>query len=227
MTSKANNRHERLSVLPDRDRQVLDGLPSTTRPRTAVDLARDESFMSAVVVADAVLRAGTSQRELKDAAARMSSWKRGFAAVRVAEFADGLSESVLESISRVRTDERGLPRPELQVLVYLGDDLIARVDFLWRQHNAVGLADGALKYDSREQVMSEKWQIERLEDVGLEVARWGWDSAYRDKGDLEYKVRRAMDRGSRQLLDPRVRFVTTTIAQNVVANERLAARRSG
>lgn len=225
--ANAVSRHERVAEMPGQDRMVVGGLPSASRARTVADIARRETFMSAVVVADGALRAGTSRAELKECAARCASWPGGLQAMRVAEFADGLSESVLESISRVRMDERRLPQPELQVEVYLGEELLARLDFLWRQYNAVGLADGALKYDSREQVMAEKWTIERLEDVGLEVARWGWDSAYRDRGDLEYKVRRVLERGACQLLDPRVQFVRTTIERNLRANERAAARRTG
>lgn len=62
--------------------------------------------------------------------------------MRVVRFADGRSESPLESISRVAFHELGLPAPEPQVEVWLGDELLARVDFFWRHRKTVGEADG-------------------------------------------------------------------------------------
>ena len=224
---RANNRHERYAALPAADTAMCGGTRVTAPARTVVDLAGTETFRSAVVVADAVLRAGTTREELAAVAARCASWPRGLSAQRVLAFADGLAESPLESISRVAAHELDLPAPELQIEVWVGLERIVRADFLWRSFNTIGLADGAVKYNSREDVMAEKWQIERLEDFGFEVVRWGWDHAYRPAGVLDVKLRRGFLRGGRQQLDPRVRLVATTVEANLASNLRLERRRAG
>lgn len=225
--ARAVSRHERLAAVDEADRCVVDGLLVTSAARISVDIAREEPFRNAVVVADAALRAGATREQMQAVVTRCSAWPGALAAQRAVDFADGLAESALESISRVACHDLNLPAPELQIEVWLGRELIARLDFLWRASNAAGLADGAVKYSDRASVMAEKWQVERLEDLGFEVARWGWDHAWRPRGVLDAKILRAMERGARQQLDPRVRLVPTTVAANVRANKWLEDRRAG
>jgi very-short-patch-repair endonuclease len=221
--SNAVSRHERLATLPDAHTCVVGGLAVTSKDRTAIDIARDGSFRSAVVVADAALRAGTTQAELLATARFCAAWRNGVAGMRVAEFANGLSESPLESISRVAFRELDLPEPELQIQVIVDEELIARLDFFWRATHTIGQADGAEKYDGKQRVLADKLQDERLEDLGFEVVRWPWSAAWNPRGVLDEKVRRGMARGARQDLDPRVRLVPTTVADNVRTNARRRA----
>ena len=58
----------------------------------------------------------------------------------------GTSQTILESLSRVRLCDAGLPEPRLQVPIYDEDGLIGYVDMLWEDLGVVGEADGALKY---------------------------------------------------------------------------------
>jgi len=150
----------------------------------------------------------------------------------VAAFADGLSETPLESISRVAIHELQLPPPELQVEVYLGGRFLGRVDKLWQQFNTVGEDDGLGKYGdddaSRKKAFGkEKVRQEWLEDIGLEVARWTWAEAWRPRGVLDARLERAFARGSRQQLDPRVRFVPTTVEDRLRVASRARLRRAG
>jgi hypothetical protein len=124
-------------------------------------------------------------------------------------------ETALESLSWAACHTLGLEMPEPQVQVFLGSRLIARVDGLWRTRNTIGQADGLYKYNDRLGVIKDKKQDEELEDLGFEVARWGWDEAYRPEGVLDDRLRRAFERGSRQQLDPRVRLVATTLEQSL------------
>lgn len=210
--TRATSRHERIAGLPASDIRQGVGLQCTSLARTAVDLGRHESFRSAVVVADAALRRGLDRAVLLACAGRSVRWPGGPQAMRMAQFADGLSESPLESISRVAIADCGLPAPELQVEIWLGQRLLARVDKLWRGWNLVGEDDGRSKYDGADGFYAEKLREETLEDVGLEVVRWDWDTAWRPNGRLDAKIRRGMVQGSGKTLDPRVRFVTTTVA---------------
>jgi hypothetical protein len=108
------------------------------------------------------------------------------------EFADGRSESVGESLSRVRMADAGLPPPELQLNVFgaLGDWL-ARPDFCWEELGVLGEFDGRVKYlGTREEVaravMQEKRREARLREMGWVVVRWEWA----DLGDLPALRRR-------------------------------------
>lgn len=208
---RGNSRHERISTLPEHERSH-DTVPVTSLARTVTDLAREESFRNAVVVADAALRAGAGQDELLRVAARCALWPGGAAARPVALFADGRAETPLESISRVAFRQLGLPAPEPQVEIWEHDQFVARVDFLWQRWCVVGEADGRAKYESVEDLYAEKRREERLRALGFEVVRWDWQAAFRPGPELEAAVRRALERGALNTLAPGVRLRTTSIA---------------
>ena len=135
------------SLLRDVDRVVLDGIPVTSISRTIVDLARTVTYDQGVAVADRGLALGLDPSMLADHLKQARSWQGAPQARRVVGFADGLSESVGESFSRVRLSQAGLPRPTLQHEVF--DDrgiLIARCDFAWPERRTVGEFDGMVKY---------------------------------------------------------------------------------
>ncbi len=213
----ARNRHRRLAPLPAEERWEWQGARLVTPARIVTDIAREESFRNAVVVADAVLGAGVHRSHVDLSLAKMRRWPGVAGARKVLSFADGLAESPLESISRVAIHELGLPAPELQVEVYLGDRLLGRVDKLWRAYNTVGEDDGIAKFGDDEQTRRAafrrlKVRNDALEDVGFEVASWTWEEAWRPRGVLDQRIMRAFARGSAQVLDPGVRFVPTSVS---------------
>ena len=89
-------------------------------------------------------------------------------------FADPLAESVLESISRAVFHEQGLPPPELQVWVGDEDEIIGRVDFLWRQYRTIAEADGAIKYAQPARALAQLNRDARLRAAGFEVVHFTW-----------------------------------------------------
>ncbi len=218
---------ERVATLPPSDIVVVAGVRVTSLARTVLDLAAEHEFRHGVVVADAALRRGLDQGELLALAEAHARWPGNAQALRVARFADGLSESVLESISRAPLLDLGIAVPELQLQVWFDGVMIARVDQCWRQVNTIGQADGALKYKGLSvdaalaRVRADKRQDETLESVGFEVVRWGWEQAWEPTlmGD---RLRRGFVRGAAQSLDPRVRLVPTTLAQSVAWASRYA-----
>lgn len=205
-------RHERVSTLPESER-VDAGVPATSLARTVADIARDECFRNAVVVADAALRAGAPPEELLHVARRCATWPGGSALRPVVSFANGLAETPLESISRVAVHELGLPAPELQVEIWLHDTFLARVDFLWRAFNVVGEADGRSKYVSVQDLYAEKRREERLRDAGFEVPRWDWDMAYRPGPAFRATLQRSFERGALNRLAPGVRLIPTAASR--------------
>lgn len=163
---------------------LIGNLPVTSLRRTVLDLARTLPMSQAVAAGDRALAVGLTRQELDAGLIAMERWPGVRAARRVVEFLDVRSESVGESVSRVRLMEEGLPRPELQREIFgLDGRLIARVDFYWDEHKTVGEFDGKIKYGRllkpgrriEDVVFDEKVREDELRDLGLQVVRWLWN----------------------------------------------------
>lgn len=210
-SDRARSRHERLAALTEPERSVARGVPVTGLARTVVDVSRSEGRRGGVVLADAALRRGLEPAELAWVVQQCSTWPGATRAVAVACFADGRSESLHESVSRVVLAELGLPAPEPQVEVWLDGVLLGRMDFLWKDRRTVGEADGMAKYVDRGVLRAEKLRQEALEDVGLQVVRWGWEESWSRPSHLRHRVQRAFVRGGTATLAPGVRFASTSV----------------
>lgn len=177
----------------------------TSVPRTVVDIACLSGFEAGVVVADAALRDGLVGPEELAAVVDRSRGRSGANTARaVVAFADGRSESVGESRSRVGMHRAGLPAPDLQFEVRRSDgSLVGRADFRWGR--LLGEFDGLVKYGRLlrpgetpgDAVVREKRREDELRDLGCDMVRWGWS-------DLELatalypRIRTAMDRSARR-----------------------------
>lgn len=177
----------------------VDGLAVTSVARTIVDLARSTSFESAVVAVDAALaRAMATEEEMAEALARAKGWPGAPRARRAVSFADGRSESVGESRSRVAIARAGLPGPALQWEIRAGDGgLIARTDFCWRESRLVGEFDGQVKYgrllapgqSAGDAIYQEKLREDRVRAENYSMVRWGW-ADLRQFGPIAARLRR-------------------------------------
>ena len=174
------------------------GVPVTSVARTVVDLARTSSFRSGVVVADSALHRGlTSKDELRAVLADCARWPGLARARQVIDFSDALSESALESLSRVVFREQRIPPPELQEWVGAEDQgIVGRADFLWRSHATIGEADGAIKYADPQQAMAQLRRDARLRAAGFEVVHFTWDDIVRRPADVAASLREAFRRGT-------------------------------
>lgn len=178
-----------VSVVLPGDRTVVLGAEVTHLARTAVDLARTRSALTAVIVLDAALRAGVEREAMLEVLERQRGWPGSARAQARVLFADGRAESPLESIGRLRFHQLQLPPPRLQVVIggAFGPD--GRVDFLFEEQRTVAEADGAVKYaqdtgdqeDPRERpnrvLFAEKLREDDIRRSGYEVFRFGWDEA--------------------------------------------------
>lgn len=210
---RGHARHERIASLHVEDRTEVEGVPVTSMARTVVDVAREEPFRNGVAVADAALRRGLTTEELERVLARCTGWPGSRAARRVARFADARAETPLESISRVAFETLHVPAPELQVEVWDNGCFVARVDFLWRDHHVVGEADGKAKYVTVSDLYAEKRREERLRDLGFEVVRWDWATAYRPGPGFAETLQRALSRGALNTLATGVRLLPAVPAR--------------
>ncbi len=182
---------------------VVDGVAVTSPTRTVLDLGRLIGFTPAVIAADEALHRGLTSPELLSSSLENMHGTRGSRnAARVVNFADGRSESVGESRSRVLLAESGLPTPDLQVPVYAEDGFfLGRGDFGYAEEKMIGEFDGQVKYgrllrpgqSAGESVFEEKRREDAIRDAGWQVARWTWPDLDVD-GLVAARVQRALAR---------------------------------
>ncbi len=186
--------------------EEIDGMPVTSLTRTALDLARSLPHEAAVVALDAALHRGDLHRDvLRERLFDLAGTPGSRAAARAVAFADGRSESVGESRSRVLLHRWGMSPSSLQFEVRAAGGLvIARTDFVWEEHGVVGEFDGRVKYgrllrtgqEPGDAVFEEKRREDAVRDEGWGVTRWVWaDLATGHR--LAARVRRALDRRNR------------------------------
>jgi hypothetical protein len=187
-----------VAALPSGHITVRSGVRITSVARTVVDLARTSSFRAGVVVADSALRGKqVSKDELRAVVADCARWPGIRQANLVVEFSDGLSESALESISRVAFRDHGIPAPELQVPVGGENGVVGRADFLWRRYGTIGEADGAIKYADTGRAISQLRRDAALRAAGFEVVHFTWQEIVRTPGQVTASIRAAFRRGTR------------------------------
>ena len=189
--------------LPSEQVRVVDGMRVTTPDRTVVDLARLAGFEPGVVTADAALRLGRVTRErLRELAIETDDWPGSRVVGRVVSFADGLSETVGESRTRVLFHRERLPAPRLQVEIRSGSRLLGRVDFLLEEFNTVVEFDGHIKYrrdnasglSPEEVVWAEKVREDSIRGEGYAFARVIWLDLDRPVATAD-RIRATMEQG--------------------------------
>ena len=185
----------RIAPLPAGQVTVRREIPVTSVARTAVDLARASSFPAGVAVVDSALHRGTvSDAQLHAVLTTCGRWPGIDQARRVVAFSDALSESVLESISRVAFHDQGLPPPVLQAWVGDRGEVIGRADFLWRAHRTIGEADGAVKYADPSRAVAQLRRDARLRQAGFEVVHFTWDEIVHEPHQVAASIRAAFRR---------------------------------
>ncbi|RZS67815.1 hypothetical protein EV187_0236 [Agromyces ramosus] len=176
-----------------------DGIAVTPVVDTLIEVARTRPLLTALTMTDAALwipRFGTGRPaatidELRAGFDARSPFPGSRSVAAVLDRASSRAETPLETLSRVRIEELGFPRPELQLRVNRPRGRgPAFLDFAWPDHGVWGEADGAGKYlggsadvgDRRspaEIVCDEK---ERENDVRSVTkwacGRWEWDEAW-------------------------------------------------
>jgi hypothetical protein len=170
------------------------GLTTLTLAHTVVDVAAGASLPDALITVDAALRRGLPLADLEAALRSRGTFAGCSNAAAAIAAGDPASESPLESLSRGRVIERGLPLPLCNVVVkYQGRE--ARVDKLWVEDGVVGEADGKSKYSKKDAptvIWKEKRRHQWLEDLGLDVRRWGMPEVGDDGAALEHRYRKAV-----------------------------------
>jgi hypothetical protein len=150
-----------------------------------------------VALFDAALRLEATHDELKEIGSRWISTKGMTNASDLVDLARVGAESPLESISRIRLVNRGLPEPVLQQDFHDSRGFIGRVDMWWPDWRVIGEADGLTKYDDAQILRQEKIREDRLRALGLIVVRWTWNEMWDFPGDVVARIWTARARNMR------------------------------
>ena len=169
-----------------------DGYTVTGPLRTLVDLLASRSFVSGVVTLDHALHNIERYGVTKQALRAVVEDRRPFRNVRkvdaVVDFATGLADSVLESLSMVCFRDQGFPLPQQQREYHgLINGKQYWADFYWEEFDVIGEADGEAKYTDpaflrgrtvERAVLDEKEREDELRAQCSGFVRWGWSDAW-------------------------------------------------
>jgi len=172
------------------------GMPLTTAARTVVDLARTMPFRAGVVAADSALHQRlATKEELLSVLDFCTQWRGTSVAADVIAFADGRSESPLESIARAVFRDADLPPPKLQALIGTAED-VARVDFFWDKYRTIVEVDGAIKYADPANAIAQLERDAWLRSLGYEVVHVTWEEITSCPEVVVARIREAFRRGT-------------------------------
>ncbi len=173
----------------------VDGLRSTDAAESAVALAAGGRRIDVLAVLDAALRAGVTPDHLAGAMDRAAGL-RGVVKVRdLLPAANPLAESPMESRTRQRVIEAGLPEPELQVVVRLPSGVERYLDHGWRR------ARVGLEYDGQD-FHSGDGSLDRDRRRHAELLAAGWTIVYVTATDV-YRTPERMTNQLRGMLGER------------------------
>jgi hypothetical protein len=142
-----------------------DGILVTDPADTAVDLARSGPEIDVLAVLDAALRSGIAAETLAEASLRAER-RRGVVRVRDwLPYADWRADSAQESRTRFRFLDAGLPAPDLQVTVAIGDGSFRYLDLGWKQAR-VGCDYDSEEFHSGDVLRKDRYRHNQLTDLG-------------------------------------------------------------
>ncbi|TFV81400.1 hypothetical protein E4P40_15875 [Blastococcus sp. CT_GayMR20] len=145
------------------------GVRVTTALRTALDLARIEPAVDAVVCLDQFLRAGPVTLPALRTAARGLTGSGCRRIRRSIDLADGLAQSPQETRLRLLLHASPLPRPVAQHEVFGADGrFVARVDFGWPDRKVAVEYEG-LWHGERQNVAKDRRRLNELRAAGWTV----------------------------------------------------------
>lgn len=169
------------------------GIPATSAERTIIDVIDRMPFADAVAMVEAALRNDPTAAPALATERQRRVPRRGREFVeRVLDFADALSESVLESHARVVWATNGLPAPIQQATIRVDGHFVARVDFLWPGARLIVEVDGLGKYNEPGVLQQEKQRQNKLIAAGYTVLRFTWSDIHHRPDDVVRLIRSAL-----------------------------------
>jgi very-short-patch-repair endonuclease len=173
--------------------------PSVSPPLAILGAAMTCGIETGVVAADAALSSGkTTLDDLKIWLVRLARHRDVTHARQAVRLADGRSESVGETRTRLLLNALGFqPTPQVEIRDAQGR-LVGRVDFLLELERIIVEFDGLMKYadaTGREALAAEKSREDRMRALGYEFVRLTWADLSRP-ATVERLLRLAVGRAS-------------------------------
>jgi very-short-patch-repair endonuclease len=177
--------------LPAGDVCTFGSCRATTPERTFLDTAAGRDAERLVVVGDALLALGLTTVEGLQARLAMAKGTRGVVVARdIVPVLDGRSQSPPESVVRLRLLRAGLPRPELQHPIPVGQ-YVVHADMAWPEARTV------LEYEGRQHAEQEQFALDI--DRYSALAALDWLVLRAGRADLAGRSDRLIGRVTRTL----------------------------
>ena len=198
--SRAGRRREgiqihRSSTLRPEDVRRVHGIPCTTPSRTILDLAgvlqrrRLERLLDQAEAEELLDLGGLTDQLAHNAAhtCAAGALRRVLDEHRVGSTA---TDTELEELFLALSREIGLPDPEIQSWLDLGDgEQMIRPDFLWRAQRVIVETDGAKHHRSRRRFEEDRRRDQRARAAGFETIRVTKRQLTAERGRLGRTVR--------------------------------------
>ncbi|MCX4387469.1 hypothetical protein OG777_11060 [Micromonospora peucetia] len=169
-----------LAVDPDAVSEVA-GLPVTTPLRTVADVILRADRYSAVCVLDSALnRQVVTESDLVRIPALLVGRRGAVAARRHLAETDGRAQSPLETRTRLRCVDGGVPPDVLQLEVRDRDGYLLGIgDLGWRAARLIAEADGQAPHRTPTAVFEDRTRQNRLVNAGWRILRFTWADTLR------------------------------------------------
>ncbi|MEV4662367.1 type IV toxin-antitoxin system AbiEi family antitoxin domain-containing protein [Micromonospora echinofusca] len=157
------------------------GMPVTTPLRTLADVILRADRYSAVCVLDSALnRQVVTEPDLARMPALLVGRRGAVAARRHLGEADGRAQSPLETRTRLRRVDGGVPPDALQLEVRDGDGCLLGIgDLGWRAARVIAEADGQAPHHMPGAVFEDRARQNRLVNAGWRILRFTWADTLR------------------------------------------------
>lgn len=164
-------------VVAEGEVEMVRGLWISTRSRTWLDLARTLPLKELICVGDHLIRVPRAEFEQRDTAyattdslrAMVDRHKNLQGVVRARDALELMrvgADSAPESLLRLAMLDAGLPEPELQVPLRIGDRLSPSADLGYRERRL------AIQYDGGHHLEEEQIHSDRRRDKAFRAAGW-------------------------------------------------------
>ena len=163
------------AVLPDDEREVVDGIPVTSAARAVLDLAAAKGAAAAESALREVEYLGIYGPVSLPALLERYPRHKGapivrFCLERLADDPGGRIRSDLEELFLPFLDAHRIPRPRLNAWIDLGDDRF-QVDCFWSDATLVGELDGFKSHGTKRAFRKDRRRDRRLGARGFHVVR--------------------------------------------------------
>ncbi|MDY6869186.1 MAG: hypothetical protein SV966_00920 [Actinomycetota bacterium] len=173
----------------------VNGRLVTTPAWTAAEIARSLSRPRALATLDAALHVGACGPADLVRAVTEQKGRRGIVNVRaLVAYADGRSESPMESEARLVFIDGGLPRPELQFEIVDRCGQLWRVDFAWQGAKVVAEYDSMEWHANAVSLRHDRMKTARLQECGWTVIPLVVDDVRRYPLDLVARIAEHLER---------------------------------